>query len=370
LRQALPLLTLVLGLGCGATTTSDGDPPVDDGPTRTFAMGFTAAPHDFTPPAFEDAWRVVAREGDLAVLHYDDGVPWDEALEGRPYPHEAELRDHAARVPRSHVLYVAVTPLSFLRNGLAPHRLEGGSLPPVAPWNTRALDDPAVVEAYGNHCLNMISRFSPRFFAYGVEVNMLAIQAPQMWPAFVSLSRQVYQRLKQAHPSLSVFLTVQADFIHGDPARQQAAFSQILPYTDVVAVSSYAFSGESDPTRLPADYFTSVAGLGGGKPFAMAETCWPAEDVTAPYPKLIPGSDDAQRAYVERLLGDAERLNAVFVNYFFTRDYDDLWENRNLESDPSASLLRLWKDCGLYTGDGQARPALTSWRTMLVRPRR
>lgn len=36
------------------------------------------------------------------------------------------------------------------------------------------------------------------------------------------------------------------------------------------------------------------------KPFAVAETAWPAEDVTAPYPVFIPASDEAQRLYVER----------------------------------------------------------------------
>ena len=34
----------------------------------------------------------------------------------------------------------------------------------------------------------------------------------------------------------------------------------------------------------------------------MAETAWPGEDVTPPYPVFIPSNEDNQIAYVERLL--------------------------------------------------------------------
>jgi hypothetical protein len=56
------------------------------------------------------------------------------------------------------------------------------------------------------------------------------------------------------------------------------------------------------------------------------------------------------------------------VTWFFTRDYDALWE-AEMRVLPEAPLLRLWKDTGLYAGDGGARPALASWRRWLARPR-
>ncbi len=37
---------------------------------------------------------------------------------------------------------------------------------------------------------------------------------------------------------------------------------------------------------------------------------------------------------------------------------------------PDASLIRLWKDTGLYRGDGSPRPARDTWRAALARPRR
>ena len=101
----------------------------------------------------------------------------------------------------------------------------------------------------------------------------------------------------------------------------------------------------------------------------MAETAWPAEDVTDPYPVRIPANEENHRLYVERLLADADRLSAVFVTWFFTRDYDAFWtsEIRFLDDAP---LLRLWKDTGLYDGGGNQRPALAVWRDWLERPLR
>jgi hypothetical protein len=142
----------------------------------------------------------------------------------------------------------------------------------------------------------------------------------------------------------------------------------VLSATDLVAVSAYPYSVEADPQRLRPDLFTALAALAPSKPFAVAETAWPAEDVTAPYPAFIPEDEERQQLYVERLLAEADRLSALFVTWFFTRDYDDFWE-AELRHLPAASLLRLWRDTGLYAGDGRARPALASWRSALARRR-
>ena len=83
---------------------------------------------------------------------------------------------------------------------------------------------------------------------------------------------------------------------------------------------------------------------------------------------FIPEDEERQRLYVERLLGDADQLSAVFVTWFFTRDYDEFW-NAELQYLPNADLLRVWRDTGLYAGDGRPRAALASWRAALARPR-
>jgi hypothetical protein len=341
------------------------------GPSRTYALGFTDFPHANTPNAILDAWAVIATDADMAVLHFGDGVPWQEALDATAYPaaYWDTLQFKAAQVPASHVVYLAVSPLNSTRDGLAgyPDATPGEPLPP--PWNTYGFDSPQVIAAYIAHCENMIDLYDPDYFAYAIEANILRMTSPTDWGDFVFLAEEVYTELKFRHPGLPVFITLQADTYHDAPGTQESAIAEILPYTDLVAVSGYPFMEPlSDPTSLRADYFSALADLAPQKPFAVAETAWPAEDVTSPYPDYIPASETTQETYLARLLWDCDNLNAVFVNWFFTRDYDEFWAS-DMQYMPEASLLRAWRDCGLYDGAGFSRPALQVWLDALARPR-
>jgi hypothetical protein len=344
-RSWLAGVVLVLAGACGGDSTGPTSTPSATPSPRSFALGFTDFPHARTVEAVNAALAVIRRDADLILLHFDDGVPWEEALAGTPYPAslEADLSRRAVSTPPGHVRYLAVTPIAF--------------------------DDPMVVDAFTAHCERMIATFDPDYFAYGIEANMLEFLAPEKWPAFVRLASAVYSSLKASHPSLPIFLTFQVDFLHAAPSTQTAAIQQVLPSTDVLAASSYPYANDPDPGALRANHFGALADMAPGKPFAVAETAWPGEDVTAPYPVVIPSSEEDQQAYVERLLSDADRLSALFVCWFFTRDYDDFWE-AELRHSPDANLIRLWKDTGLYRGDGTPRPALESWRARLARPRR
>ena len=366
LSLGVTFLTAVLLPSCGGAGAV-APSPAASGPPRPFAMGFTDFPYAFSPQAVNEVAAIVRRDGDLAVLHFDDGVPWAEALAGTPYPAalQADLERKAAALPAGHVRYVATTPIAFTRDRLAPR--PGGAQDP--PFDRKSFDDPDVIQAFLAHTEKLIALYRPDFFAYGIEVNILRQFAPAEWDRFVAFAAAVYPRLKATHPALPVFLTFQADFLAQIGAPQEAAIREVLPYTDLLAASAYPYEAQADPRAVPADLFDRLARLDPAKRFAVAETGWAAENVTAPYPKNIPADEERQRLYVERLLSDALRLNAAFVSWFLTRDFDDLWET-TLKDLPGASLARLWKDTGLYAGDGRARPALASWRQVLEGPRR
>ncbi|MGB7971278.1 MAG: hypothetical protein WCF31_04820 [Candidatus Deferrimicrobiaceae bacterium] len=363
--------------GCGG---GSGTP---SGPTRSAAMGFTYVPYDNTSEALTFVLNVIATEGDLLVAHHDSGIPWDAALANDFSRYPEDFRDEVAGIaawkPPGHQLYLAVTPIAFLRNRLAPTRGSGGTQTFQPPWDVYPFDHPDVITAFTNHCRILIDRYRPDFFAFGIEVNLLRalVADDNVWNGYVALSAAVYGALKTSYPSLPMFQTVQAESFHADPAAQAAAIGQVLPYTDYIAVSSYPFSNpvrypdgsQADPVPLPIDYFSALADLAPGKPFAIAETAWPAEEVTAPYPITIRSNTDYQKRYVEFLLSSAEVLSARFVNYFVIRDYDALWD-KILIGDPNASLVRLWRDTGLYDGDGAPRPSLSSWRSVFSRPLR
>ncbi len=360
-----PVLVLLASCGGGGGGGS-GDPP-----TRPFAMGFTPFPYAVSLQAVDDTWDALGRDADLVAHHYDDGIPWQEAYDGTAYPadYQGWLTYAAATTPAGHLPYLAVTPLAFTRDRLANAITATGAVPPPAPWDSYAFDHPHVVTAFTNHCERMIAIFNPAFMAFGIEVNILPYYAPAKWAGFVSLVQSAYATLKAAHPALPLFLTLQADTYYGDPMGQAAAITQILPYTDYVAVSAYPYTGHADPATIPPDFFTPIASLAPSKRFAIAETGWPAEDVTSPYPIAIPETPARQDAYVQWLLDECTRRNAAFINWFLVRDYDDMWV-AELQSLPTAPIVRLWKDIGFYEGAGAARPALATWRSTLSLQRR
>jgi hypothetical protein len=364
----LAILSLFLLLpACGGN--GGGDPPPT--PTRSFAMGFTPFPYARTVQAVQDVWAAIGRDADFVVFHYDDGVPWQEAYDETPYPvdYQNELVSASAAAPPGHRRYLAITPISFMRDGLAPNRTGSGAAALTPPWSSYAFDDPHVMAAFTRHCERMISLFHPDYMAFGVEVNLLAYFVPAEWAGFVALAQSVYGSLKAAHPNLPIFMSLQADSFWAFPVDQGAAIAQVLPYTDYIALSAYPYSQTPDPANIRPDFFSGLAALAPQKPFAIAETGWAAEDVTAPYPQFIPETPARQKTYVEFLLGECRTFNAVFINWFLVRDYDDLWTSE-LQYLSNASITRVWKDIGLYDEAGNGRPALDSWRAVLALPRR
>lgn len=198
---------------------------------------------------------------------------------------------------------------------------------------------------------------------------MLDRFSPHEWNSFLVLCANVYTSLKSSHPSLPVFVTLQVDSYYWSTWEQEEAIRQLVPYTDVMALSAYPFGRPlSDPAALEDDYFSEVSDIAPGLPFAIAETAWPAEDIDQPYPITIAASDSTQQLYVERVLAECELRDAAFLCWFLTRDYDDFWET-DFQYESNAGVLRFWRDTGLYTGDGTARPALGVWRQTLVVPR-
>jgi len=338
---------------------------------RTYAMGFTPFPYAMTPEAYVDTWTVIATDGDMAAMHFDGGVPWQEALDDGAYPtnFQDELDYSDGAVPAGHVRYVAVTPISNGRDGLALNRGEEPNEPLDAPWSGYTFSHEDVAEAYKNHCERMIEELSPDYFAYGIEVNMLEWLNQSEWDAFVELAEETYTHLKSLYPELPVFLTFQADAYHNFPLSQQAAIEDVLPYTDMIAVSGYPFTNPlldplGDPGAVRSDYFSALADLAPDLPFAVAETGWPAEPVGDPYWIDIPATEETQLEYVERMFEDADILDAHFVCWFFWRDYDDVWEEY-FQYEPNAATLRTWRDTGLYAGDGTARQSLGLWLNVL-----
>jgi hypothetical protein len=360
---ALVLVPLISGRPSSGASGDDAVPA-----SRPFYMGVTPWPHDFTREGINEAYTFIHDATDLNVHHFDDGIPWPEAFARTPYQPtvEANLRDRVARLRPDRKTYVSITPAR--EHGLVGYWGTDSNMPLPRVWKEKAIDDPDVIRAYLDFCRDLIRRFHPDYMAYGIEVNTIAT-TPSRWAQFTSLAKAVYTALRAENPGLHLFVTLQADAYWEDESRQRAAVTQILPYTDYIAVSAYPYvSGHSDPATLPRDFFARLRDLAPDKPFVIAETAFTARDVEA-FGRRIPGREDWQNEYLAFVLQEAARLHAEFVVWFFYRDYDALWERIKFLG-PSVELLKVFRNAGLLDGRGHDRPSTDTWRVWLRLPHR
>lgn len=376
----ISLALAVFGCGSGGDATGTGDgtevasPPVN----RSFYMAMTPLQHDVTVEAFAEAFEIVDEHCDMIAHHFDKGIPWPEARDGLPYHDnvENELRFRVARTKERQEVYLAIAPLAINREELAGYWGEGAGMERPGEWASKTFDDPEVIAAYLDFCRDMIGRFQPDYFNYGVETNMKwqGADDPRL-EKFLVFAREVYTTLKNEYPDLPIFISLAKVERHDDD--EQVRINQrLLAYSDLVAVSTYPFlppssdGDEANPGDLPQDLFSSMAGLDAGKLFAVAETGYIAEDLVLPELGLdIRGSEPWQADYVRFLLDEGERLDGEFVVWFVPRDYDR--RSDYLKGIPGfPALIHVWRDCGLIDDEGNARESLEIWDMWLELPGR
>jgi hypothetical protein len=239
--------------------------------TRSFYMGMTPWPYDFTPEAVKKTYNTINEHTDLIAHHFDDGIPWPEAFAGKNYHSNVneELNDKVNRLKKGQKVYLAITPLNLDRTSLADYWGKGSQLEKTGEWKNKEFDDPDVIKAYTNFARDMIKRFKPTYMSYGIEVNMLAKENPSAFKKYLILTEQVYKTLKKENPNLPLFLTIQAEDFTQDEKKQVKAMKQLLPFTDYIAVSSYPYTKYKDPDDLPNDWFSKIAALAPEKSFVV-----------------------------------------------------------------------------------------------------
>jgi len=349
---------------------------------RRTRLGFTPFPPEVPGPGAETliaTYDKIEADADIVAHHFDDGVPWPEALAGAgiagyPANLQADWQFRAAMTPAGHEVYLAITPISIQRDRLAPYRGETPDTPLAElgePWVSAGFDDEIVKQAFLVHAINAVEFFRPDYFAIGIEVNLLRELAPQLWPAYLELHRDTYQALKQRYPSLPVFVTMTAnELLEGatgaDPQGQAEALADTRAFTDILGVSWYPFLSAFGTDPLPDDVYARIDALT-DKTIAISETGFPAQfqqlDIEGGPMIELAGSAQKQEQFLARLLAEARARDFRFVIQFVPRDYDALCDTIDC-----SDFNRLWQDTGLWDESDAERPALARWRDFLDRP--
>jgi hypothetical protein len=336
--------------------------------SRPFDMGVSLLPHDLSIEGLAALFAFVNSHCDLISVKVDGGIPWQEALDGRPYPEEVQkgLEEKVPKVEQKRV-FISATPLNGDKNGPAPYAGAPEGDPRHAGWRFRELDDPALLRAYLAWCRSLITRYRPDYFAYALEANAVA-KHPQAWKKFVVLCKEVYVALKREYPALPVFVTVNVETANEaeQVTIQRKAIQQVLQYSDLTAVACLPYFREPNPGKLPKDYFSSIAALAPGKPFAVTETAFLAEDLTVTGFERT-GKAVWQQDYLKFVLAEAARLNARLVVWLVPRDCDDLFQKLGAEV---PDFFKIFKDTGLLEGDGTPRKAFDTWQQWFKLPRK
>jgi len=345
--------------------------------SRPFYMGFTPWPYDFDEEALNYTARTVKEHGDLILFHLDNGVPWPEALSGAPFPKQmqtdiADMKSQAGGFKKGHV---SASRLAHNRIDLALYWSSDTHQPLPRDWKNAAIDDPKVIRAYTEYCKRLIEFFNPDYFAFAIEVNGGLSRKHKNWPRLLRLVESVYQDLKKTHPQKTIFLTLQTGSFETSWDDQWEMNKELVRHADMVGMSTYPLwvpgkfdTAEASVDYIPGDWFSQIRTLAAGKPWAITETGYIAEnlDLRAAR-KKIRGSDLWQARYVDLLLNQANTLKAEFVVWFVVRDYDR--GMKTLEKIAGAAdAAPIWKDMGLFDGEGRQRAALTVWDKWLRIP--
>lgn len=346
---------------------------------RSFLMGFTGFPYDFTIEAQQETYEHINRFGDIVSYHFDRGIPWEEALQGDDSYHSnliAEIDGAVNSIRDGQRVCLALTPQSQARRGeLALYWNEESEQPLPDAWASRSFDDPEVAIAYLNFARYLVDRFDPDYFVYAIETNggFVGTDDPEFLAFTIFLSR-VYPILKASYPDIPILLSVQAS-ADGAPRDELLEMTRtLIVFSDLIGISTYPylqlhFDGlvtPGDPGNIAGGLLTDIASLAPHKRIAITETGYAAETVVLPDLGLVvPSMAEWQREYVRWLMPRLNAMGAEFVIWFVSRDYDLALERVANEGFDIPDLYFVWRDNGLLDGDGDARASLGVWRSWL-----
>lgn len=348
--------------GTPPAISQPGPLPEYRGPAaRPFYMGFTLWPADLNDAGVAIARDYAQTHGDIVSVTFIGGIPWQEALDGKPFSKDVQ-ENLSYRPGPGKKLFLSISPLNRDKRGLAPYWGDTDNQPLPRPWNSEALNSPRVKRAYLNFVLRAVEAMRPDYLAIGVESNVLLSRDPSKWQQLKELHRDTYLAVKKDHRALPVFFTTEV--LHyqrltreAKGQNQEKEVADMMRYSDLFAMSFYPYMSAEVPRPLPARFLDFATRFKKG--IAISESGMTSRSIDLKsYNTTFYGSENDQTEFTEYLLKTAARDGYEFVINFATTDSDRLVARLR---PPLADLAKIWAYVGMQTSDRRPKPASAVW---------
>ena len=376
--MALLVISLLCS-GCEVDEAQASNPPPSGsasvtleparGVSKNFAtkVGINPFPYDITPDAVMRTVNLARSNGDLYTVQLDNGIPWQEALDGKPFSAKImeEWSRHRDWKAGHQAVYLAIAPLRMDRKAWA-EGFDGAAAP---KWvSAQKSLTPDIQTAYINYVMRAVEYFQPDFINIGVEAMDLAHNDAKAWTGmetlFIETRKAIKSRYRKDVPvgmSVGLPLIMQPEVF--ERTRKAVAASDYLGISFYPHIKQFydKIGGAPIPATPPQQWRQPLqwARDNFSIPLAICETSYSSQPVVVSKWGLdMPSSADAQALFVEDLAAIARRDQYLFVNFFLGIDYDAL--ARRIP-DPN-QIMPLWKNTGFFDQHLNPKPAWAAYQ--------
>lgn len=324
------------------------------------AFGFFPSPPEATLKSVLNHFTFLGGHADFVLVQRS--IPWEEfarGVDGQSQDRTDIINQITLTNQNGMDAIFVVDPL----NGL--NRREFFGLPKNWP---ASFADPEVRAAFTNFTLWIVREFQPRYLGLASEINTYADAHPDDFPHFLSLYREVYEKVKAESPETQIFVTFQWEDLNNlmpTAAEGRTAYDTnwdqieaFEPQLDLWVISSYPFVAFQSGAQIPDDYYSPLL-TKTDKPLAVAEGGYTSRPV-GPFPGKPQDQVDYLSA-IDSQLG--ERLSFwvyLLLSDFSLESYADMMRAQG-QTDVDIETLGMFASVGLVEFDGAPTPALDLW---------
>lgn len=200
--------------------------------------------------------------------------------------------------------------------------------------------------------LAICQTFQPTHLALGLEVNTYYHHHPEDFARFVLFYKLLYLEIKQAHPSIKVFVTFQLEKMKGIGQRRFGPVEpqwELLPLLedslDLAVFTSYPGVEYDAAANMPASYYSEIQTYT-SKPVAFSEIGWESD-----YDSF---TEEHQVDFINRFVELTKSFNSSFANWAFMHDIN-----------PAGPLTTI----GLRYNSGEPKASWAKWKELRSAPR-